>query len=140
MYPPNLYLLHHLNILRSHLARAIQVKMPQLLTSSILALTFVTCYLRSLQHTMLPQRRPAHEYVQHDPSIFAVSLDQYSSSHRLLVQENLRIYARISTKADDPQTRERLQELTAHAKLSANTAIPTHEDAAPDEPDDETSC
>ena len=82
---------------------------------------------------MFPQRRAAHEYDQYDPNKFAVSIDDYSRTHRILLQQGLQIYARISTKGDNPDTQARFEVLSAHAKTSANTVIPNTDTTAQDE-------
>ena len=84
---------------------------------------FTAALLTSLAIYMFAPTRPAGEYVQNDPAIFAAAVDDYSSSHRFVTYGSLEIYATFSTKCDDQETKTRREELTKHATLSANATI-----------------
>ena len=93
---------------------------------------FTAALLTSLTYMFAPTR-PAGEYVQNDPAVFAAAVDDYSSSHRFVTYASLDIYATFSRKGDDPETKTRREELTKHASLSATATIP--QQATPDQDD-----
>ena len=105
--------------------------------NSFLALT--ATILTSFALHMDAPIRQASDYVPTDADHFAVAVNDYSSSPRLIAFDALQIYVTFSVKADNPQTKERCVELTKHGSLRTST-IPqeatTHLDD-PEEFDDE---